>query len=308
MRLDYKWQASLVGALGLFMAVLDNTVVNVALPQMQTFFNTDRTTIIWVATAYFLAQAAVIPITGYLADRIGTKTAFLAALAIFTVGSGLCAIAPTEQLLIAFRVLQGIGGGALFPLVFAIIFRVFPPTQRGAAGAIVGVPVLLAPTFGPTIGGYLTTTFDWHAIFTVNLPIGVVAFILAALVLRGRAAENAANGEAPVQGRRFDVVGLLLAMAGFTIAVYGVSQAGPHGWNDVAFDHFLVGGLTLDLSVVRYLIIGGGLLLLFVVNELLVKDPVLDVRLFLNYTFTMANLLMWAVSAFLFGTLFLLPI
>src|SRR5262245_45563139 len=137
MRLDYKWQAAIVTALGLFMAVLDNTIVSVALPQMRAAFNTDLATITWVVSGYFLAQAAVIPITGYLSDRIGTKLVFLFSLALFTVGSGLCALAPTESWLIIFRVIQGIGGGALFPLVFAIIFRVFPPTERGPAGAIV---------------------------------------------------------------------------------------------------------------------------------------------------------------------------
>jgi EmrB/QacA subfamily drug resistance transporter len=313
MRLDYKWRAALVVALGLFMAVLDNTIVNVALPQMQAFFNTDRQTITWVATAYFLAQAAVIPITGYLSDLIGTKTIFFTALLFFTVGSGLCAIAPSEGFLIGFRVLQGIGGGALFPTAFAIVFRVFPPAERGPAGALIGVPVLLAPAFGPTIGGYLTTTFDWRAIFTVNLPVGVIALILTALVLRGHEADRAimaegAPSEPSPRPKRFDVTGLLLAMTGFTAAVYGISEAGSQGWNDTIFQNFSLGGLTIQMSVLRYLIIGGGLLLLFVINELIVSDPVMDVRLFLNYTFTMANLLMWGVSAFLFGTLLLLPV
>jgi EmrB/QacA subfamily drug resistance transporter len=307
-RLDYKWRAAIVVALGLFMAVLDNTIVSVALPQMQAYFRTDRETINWVATGYFLAQAAIIPITGYLSDRIGTKTVFLTALALFTVGSGLCAISPNEHLLIGFRVLQGIGGGALFPMAFAIIFRVFPPAERGPAGAVVGVPVLLAPAFGPTIGGYLTTTFDWHAIFTINLPVGVIAFVLAAITLRGRAASSAESGEPAPDRGRFDVLGLLLAMAGFTLLVYGITEAGRYGWNDVVFQHFHLGGLTLDMSVLRYLIVGGVLLIGFVVDELLVSDPVMDLRLFLNYTFTATNVLTWVVSGFLFSSLFLLPI
>jgi DHA2 family multidrug resistance protein len=314
MRLDYKWRAAIVVAIGLFMAVLDNTIVNVALPQMQSAFNTNRTTITWVVTGYFLAQAAVIPVTGYLSDRLGTKLVFATALVLFTVGSALCAFtpqiqpylsfAPGEQLLIAFRVLQGIGGGALFPIAFAIVFRVFPPDQRGPASAVVGVPVLLAPAFGPTIGGYLTTTFDWSAIFTVNIPIGIVALLLVLLVLRGRRAERAADGiddgagaaaGAPAPARkRFDVVGLLLAMAGFTALVYGISEAGPNGWSDPTVD--------------AYLIAGGVLLVAFVITELIVSDPVIDVRLFLNYTFTSANVLTWAVSGLLFGSLFLMPI
>ncbi len=301
MRLDYKWRAAITVSIGLFMAVLDNTIVSVARPQMQAYFHTDLDTINWVSTAYFLAQAAVIPITGYLSDLLGSKRVFLTALAIFTIGSALCAVAPDEHLLIGFRVLQGIGGGALFPIAFAIVFRVFPPAERGPAGAVIGVPVLLAPAFGPTIGGYLTTTFDWHAIFTINLPIGVLAFALAALVLRGRDAERATLGAAPVGRKRFDVLGLVLSMAGFTAVVYGISEASAlkpdqtvRGWGDP--------------SVAPFLIAGGVLLVAFFIAELFVSDPVMDVRLFANYTFTTANVLMWAISGFLFGSLFLLPI
>lgn len=309
MRLDYKWRAAIVVALGLFMGVLDVTIVSVALPQMQTYFHTDRDTITWVATAYLLAQAAVIPITGFVSDRIGTKTVFVTALALFTIGSGLCAIAPTEQWLIAFRVLQGIGGGALFPVAFAIIFRIFPPAERGPASALIGVPVLLAPAFGPTIGGYFTQAFDWRAIFLINLPVGVIAFIGCLVVLHGGARERAESGlgEA-VARRRFDVVGLLLSMTGFTILVYGITEAAFYGWNDNAFQHFQLGGLTLDMSVYRYLILGGVLLVAFAINELLVSDPVMDIRLFRNYTFTAANVLTWVVSGFLFASIYLLPI
>jgi EmrB/QacA subfamily drug resistance transporter len=307
MRLDYKWQAALVVAVGLFMAILDNTIVNVALPRMQTFFNTDRTTIEWVVTAYFLAQAAVIPVTGYLSDRIGMKTVFLSALALFTVGSALCALAPSKELLIAFRVLQGVGGGALFPLAFAIIFRVFPPAERGPASAVIGVPVLLAPAFGPTIGGYLTTTFDWNAIFIVNVPIGIATLVAGFIILRGRAADRAANGEQALARQRFDVVGLVLAVVGFTALVYGITEAATHGWNDTPFATYHIAGLVIQATVVRYLLVGGVLLVAFVINELLVSDPVMDVRLFANYTFTVSNLLLWSLSAFLFGSLLLLP-
>src|SRR5438270_3789043 len=130
MHLTYRWQATLVIALGLLMAILDNTIVSVVLPQIARAFNTDFQTITWVGTGYFLATAAVIPIVGYLSDRIGTKTIFLIALALFTIGSGLCAFAPNQQFLIAFRVLQGIGGGAMLQVAFAIIFPMFALTER----------------------------------------------------------------------------------------------------------------------------------------------------------------------------------
>ncbi len=295
MRLSYRWQATLVIALGLVMAVLDTTIVSVVLPQMAAAFHTDFQTITWVGTGYFLATAAIIPIVGYLSDRIGTKNMFLIALAAFTLGSALCAIAPNERYLIIFRVLQGIGGGALIPVSMATIFRLFKPTERAGALALLMVPLLLGPAFGPTLGGYLATNFSWNAIFTINLPIGVIAFILTLLVLQGKNAERAANGEhnEPV-ARRFDLPGLLLSMAGFTAFVYSITEAGTRGWGDTAVISFLVAGVVL--------------LIAFIIVELLVKDPVMDVRLFRNYTFTISNILIWTTTAVLFGSLFLVPL
>jgi EmrB/QacA subfamily drug resistance transporter len=297
MKLTYRWQATLVIALGLLMAILDTTIVSVVLPQIAAAFHTDFQTITWVGTGYFLANAAVIPVVGYVSDRVGTKTIFLIALAIFTIGSGLCVIAPNQQCLIAFRVLQGIGGGAMVPVAMAIIFRMFGPTERAGAMVLLLVPLLLGPAFGPTLGGYLATNFSWNAIFTINLPIGVVAFILTLLVLRGKAAERAANGgdEPGAQAARgFDLPGLALSMAGFTAFVYGINEAGSRGWGDAL--------------VISFLVAGGLLLIAFVIVELLVKDPVMDLRLFRSYTFTIANILLWATSAVLFASLFLLPL
>src|SRR5215470_2666228 len=241
----YRWRVAAVVALGLFMAILDNTIVSVTLPQMQKAFHTDFVTITWVASAYFLAQAAVIPIVGYLSDRIGSKLMFLAALALFTTGSALCSLAPTKEALIAFRVFQGVGGGALLPMAFAIIFRTFPPTERGVATAMLGIPVMMAPAFGPTIGGFLSTNFAWNAIFTVNVPIGVVALILAMLVLPGRKAESE-NQAGLAGGKRFDIAGLVLSMVGFTAMVYGITEAGSKGWgNSTVLTYMLVGVAVL---------------------------------------------------------------
>src|SRR5215469_1137859 len=289
----YRWRVAAVVALGLFMAILDNTIVSVTLPQMQKAFHTDFETITWVASAYFLAQAAVIPIVGYLSDRIGSKLMFLVALAVFTTGSALCALAPTQEALIAFRVFQGIGGGALLPIAFAIIFRIFPPAERGMANALLGIPVMMAPAFGPTIGGYLSTDFAWNAIFTINVPIGVVALILAMLVLPGHKAE-AENQAGPTDRKGFDILGLVLSMVGFTALVYGITEAGSKGWG--------------DSTVLADILIGVVVLVAFIVVELRVSDPVIDLRLFANYTFTISNLALWVIAAVLFGSLFLLPL
>lgn len=294
MRFSYRWQATLVIALGLLMAILDNTIVSVVLPQIATAFHTSFQTITWVGTGYFLSTAAAIPVVGYLSDRVGTKTVFLITLAIFTIGSGLCVIAPNEKFLIAFRVFQGIGGGAMLPVAMAMIFRMFAPTERAAAISILMVPLLLGPAFGPTLGGYLATNFSWNAIFTINLPIGVVAFVLSLLVLRNNQAERKANGREDEAPQGFDFLGLALSMVAFTMLVYGINQAGSLGWGNA--------------QVVTFLVVGAVLLLAFVLVELRVKDPVMDMRLFLNYTFTMANILQWATVAVLFGSLFILPL
>src|SRR5215469_15417433 len=293
MHLTYRWQATLVIALGLLMAILDATIVSVVLPQIATAFHTTEQTITWVATGYFLANAAIIPIVGYISDRIGAKTVFLFALALFTVGSVLCAFAPNAQTLIAFRVLQGIGGGALLPEAMAIIFRLFGPTERAGAMSLLMIPLLLGPAFGPVLGGYLATNFSWNTIFTVNLPIGVVAFVLALFVLRGRSTDQEANGMSEQGAQGFDVLGLLSSMGGFATLVYGISLAGTNGWGDA--------------TVITSLVVGGVLLVAFIIVELLVKDPVIDIRLFRSYTFTMANLLIWATTAALFGSIFILP-
>ncbi|HEX2646237.1 MAG TPA: DHA2 family efflux MFS transporter permease subunit, partial [Candidatus Dormibacteraeota bacterium] len=287
MRLAYKWQAAIVVVLGMFMAVLDNTIVNVALPRMQNAFHTDWQSVVWVASAYFLSSAAVIPVTGYLSDRLGSKWVWVVSLAFFTGASGVCALAPTVGWLITFRVIQGIGAGALFPLALAIGYREFPPTERGPAAAVIGVPLLLAPTFGPTIGGYLTTTFDWQAIFLVNVPVGVVALALAIRILRPDAPEIAAPGKG------FDITGLLLAMVGTLALVYAIDRAGTRSWTD---------SIVVGLAISGVLLLAG-----FTIFELRVPDPVMDMRLFKTATFTVSNIVSWVIGAVGFGSLFLIP-
>lgn len=294
MHLTYRWQATLVIALGLLMAILDITIVSVVLPQIATALHADYQTSTWVGTGYLLANAAVIPIIGSLSDQLGSKTIFLLALGFFTLGSALCAFAPTVPALIAFRVLQGIGGGALLPVGMAIIFRLFDPTERAGATTLLMIPVLLGPAFGPTLGGYLATAASWNAIFLINLPIGVVAFLLALLVLHGRAEEQATNGnDKPSETRRFDWLGLALAIASFTVLVYGFTLAGTDGW-----------GMP---TVIGSLVTGSILLVAFVLVELFVTDPVLDLRLFCSYTFTVTNVLAWVSSSVFFASLFLVP-
>jgi EmrB/QacA subfamily drug resistance transporter len=292
MKASQKWTLAAVVALGAAMATLDTTIVSIILSQLQKVFHTDVDTINWVASAYFLAQAAVIPIVGYLSDRLGSKQVFLTALTLFTAASLLCALSPTKEALIAFRILQGIGGGALIPLAFAIIFRIFPPNERSKVVAIVSIPVILIPAFGPTIGGYLSTSFNWNAVFLVNVPIGIVVLLLSFPVLPGRTSDQ--SEQTKRAEKSFDVVGLLLSIVGVTALVSGISEVASKGWGEA--------------TVLTPLLIGMAVLIIFTVVELRVSDPVLDLRLFKNVTFTIANVLIWFIMGVYTGGLFLLPL
>ena len=237
----------------------------------------------------------MIPITGFISDRVGTKLVFLVALALFTVGSALCAFSPTRDGLSPSGSSRASAAArsSLWPLPSSSASS--RPRSAVPASALIGVPVLLAPAFGPTIGGFFTQTFDWRAIFLINVPVGVVAFIGSLLVLHGGTRERVESdlGAAPAR-QRFDIAGLVLSMVGFTALVYGISEAALTSWS--------------DRTVVISLVTGSVLLVAFVFNELVVADPVMDVRLFGNYTFAAANVLTWVVSGFLFASIYLLPI
>ena len=156
--LPYKWTVVIVVTFGLFMVVLDSTIVNIAIPRLQTDFGASLADVQWVSTGYTLAQAVATPLTPYLSERLGLKRLYLLALALFTLGSALCGLSWSLPVLIFFRILQGVGGAPLLPLAFTLLFREFPPQERGAATGALGIPVLLAPALGPTIGGYIVTS------------------------------------------------------------------------------------------------------------------------------------------------------
>ncbi len=314
MKIPYKYAVSLVVALGLFMAVLDNTIVNVALTAMQKSFHTDINTIQWVITGYFLAQAAAIPMAGYLSNQFGAKRMFMLALAIFTVGSLLCGLSPNiagtgggDKLLIAFRLLQGIGGGMLFPIATAIAFGAFPPEERAAASGLVAVPVLLAPTFGPTIGGLIVdSSAGWPGIFFINIPVGIIALLLLARVVRPDV--PAAQQGAPREP--FDWLGLVLSSLGIVLVVYAFTLVAQSKPGSISPQH--PNGELYGLGYwLVWVLAGAGLAVLglFAVYELRVaKDPVLDLRLLGSYNFLVATVLTWVVRAVVFGSFFLLPL
>src|SRR2546423_1963795 len=198
-RLDYKWVAASVVVVGALMSILNQTVVNVALPTLETDFGVSLNDIQWVVTAYSLGLAAIIPLTGWLSDRYGTKRVFLVSQVLFTLASMLCGLAWNNGSLVAFRVLQGLAGGLIMPVGMTILMTVSRPDERGRMMAVLGLPMLVAPVLGPLLGGWLVQFVTWRLIFSLNVPIGIAGAIMTALLLQG------SSGRAG--GQRLDVGG-----------------------------------------------------------------------------------------------------
>ena len=207
---------------GTFMVVLDNTVVNVALPQLGQVFGAELSLLQWVITAYFLAQAAVIPLSGWMSDRFGAKRIYLISLVLFSLGSALCGLAISAQTLIAARVVQGLGGGMLMPIGMAVLFRLTPPERRGAIFALFGIPIMVAPALGPVLGGYLVEFADWRYIFLLNVPVGAVALVMGLRALPALPASRAVGA--------LDTLGIVLAPLAFASLSFGISQSTHYGW------------------------------------------------------------------------------
>ncbi len=283
-RIPYKWLVAAVYVLALFMNLLDLTITNVALPGMAHAFGASAAGIAWVATSYLLSVAVCIPVSGWLGDRFGTKRAFVFALFVFTLGSLLCGLVNGLGPLIACRVLQGIGGGLMTPVGGAMVFRAFPLAERARVSALITIPAVVAPALGPVVGGALVEYWTWHAIFLINVPIGVIGLVVAIIGLR----EYRIAGTASL-----DVPGFLLATGGLATLVYALSEVGPRG---IADRRVLLFGLTSIAALIG-----------FVLVEQRVRAPMIDVRLYRDRLFTAGNLTLFLVNGAFFGTGFILP-
>jgi DHA2 family multidrug resistance protein len=283
--LQYKWKVLIVAIFGTFMAILDATAVNVALNQLRLYFNADIVAVGWVVTAYTLALGIVTPVAGYGSDAWGIKRLYMMSLLVFVVGSLLCGIAPTLPVLVAARVLQGLGAGALSPLSLALLLSAFPREQRGLAFGIFGMPLVVAPALGPVLGGYLVEYLDWRYIFWVNLPVGLLGIVLA---WRWLVESQRISSTKP------DVIGLGLSAIGFSSVLYAASEVSNRGWTD-----------PLVLSALG---LGALALAVFAIHELRAPDPIVDLRLFSRPVFTLASLVGWVSVLALFGAEFLMPL
>jgi EmrB/QacA subfamily drug resistance transporter len=269
----------------IFMTALDMHIVNVALPTLGRAFSASIASVQWTVVSYLLALAVVIPASGWLGDRIGTKRAFVIALGLFTAASALCGLAQSLGELVAARVLQGVGGGMLTPVGTALLFRTYPPEERARVTRTLIVPILVAPATAPLIGGLLTQALSWRWVFFVNVPVGAATLLVCARYLVD-AREHAVG--------RLDVGGMLLVAVGLSSAVYAISEGPDRGWTSA---NILVAGA---LGVV--------VLAAFVRYERRHHDPLLRLGLLRNRLFRSTQIVFACTSGAFLGCLYLTPI
>ena len=281
----YHWQVLIVVALSAFMVILDTTIVNVALPQIIQVFQTNVSTGQLVLAGYMLALAVVVPASGYLSDRFGAKRTYLMTIILFTVGSALCGLAPNIEGLIIFRVIQGLGGGMLMPLGMSLLFQTAPPEQRGTMMGVFGLPLLIAPMVGPTLGGYLVEYVDWRPIFTMNIPVGILAAIAGTIIIR----------ETPKrEGTRFDWAGFILSATAFSTAMLALEQAPHEGWDA---PHVMILLLVAAVTFPCWIVV-----------ELAQEQPLLDLTILRNRTYAVAMMVNFVATTAMFSSMFLLPL
>lgn len=281
--MEYKVAVAAVFVSAMFLDILDTTIVNVALPQMGRDFLSDS--VEWVVLGYTLSLAMWIPASGWLGDRFGTKRVFLTALGAFIVGSTMCGLSQSLGQLIAFRFLQGIGGGMLTPVGVAMLFRAWPPAERAKASTIIMVPTLAAPALGPILGGLLVTNFDWRWIFYINVPLGILAFCFGMATLRENTEPSAG---------RFDVPGFVFSALGLSLVVYALSEGPRSGWTSPLI--LTTGAIGLVSFV------------LLVMVELRAVSPMLDLRLLGERLFRMSNIISALSFPSFVGLIFVLPL
>jgi len=285
----YKWFVLANVMVGTFMVVLDSTIVNVSLPKIMSSFGVGLSTIQWVITAYLLSMAAMLPTSGWLADKFGYKKVYFWGLFLFTFGSMLCGLSNDENTLIISRVIQGLGAGIVQPLGMAIITREFPLRQRGLALGFWAIAAAASVSFGPLIGGYLVDNFSWQLIFDVNVPIGILALVFTIVIQREFINVNT---------RKFDYVGFISVIIFLPVLLYALSegnaQTNSAGWSaPYILACFAVSGVALAV---------------FLTRELTTENPLIDLRLLGDRNFGMSNLLMFLFGIGMFGSTFLLPL
>jgi len=283
------WLIAIVVALASFMEVLDTTIANVALPYIAGSMGVSEDEASWVVTTYLVANAIILTASPFLARMLGRKTFFLISLGLFTLSSLLSGIAPNLQLLLLFRIMQGLGGGGMVPVAQSILADTFPPEKRGQAFALFGVAVVVAPVVGPTLGGWISDNWSWQWAFLINVPVGMLAMALIAVLLRAPKRQ-----QAPQQGQGFDVIGFVL-VATFLGAL------------EVVLDRGLEDDWFASPFIVTFSIISAAAFVLMIPWEMRHRNPMIDIKMVATRQFGAAFVVMLATGAILLATTQFLP-
>ena len=291
-----KWLVTISVTAGTLMGMIDASIVNVAMPHIRGSVGATIEEITWITTGFVIANVLVMPLTGFLGRQFGQKRVYLAALLIFIGGSALCGTARSLEALVIFRVLQGLGAGALQPTEQAILRQTFPPEEQGMAMAVFGVAIIFGPAIGPTLGGYLVDNFSCPWIFYINLPVGLLGFLMVTTFVHEDDEVRAANvALAEKQRRQLDWQGIVLLSMGVATLQYVLEEGARNDWFQSSLVIFL-----LALSVTA--------LIAFIIRELTAPAPAIDLRLFRDPAFATATVIGFVMFAMLMANMFLLPI
>ncbi|MBL5791095.1 MFS transporter [Heyndrickxia sporothermodurans] len=271
--------------LGAFVAILNQTLLNVAIPHIMNDLNVSANTVQWLSTGYMLTNGIFIPITAFLIAKLGTRKLLLFAMLAFTIGSFVCSISTSFSLLMVGRVIQAAGAGVIMPLLMTVMLTIFPPEKRGAAMGIMGVAMIFAPAIGPTLSGWLIGHYSWRVLFDIVVPFGILDLIIAAVWMKD---------VTKVTNPKFDTAGFIFSAIGLGFLLYGFSEAGNDGWSSV--------------TVIVSLLIGIIGLILFVWRELTTDKPMLDIRVFKYDIFALTTVISMVINMAMFAAMILLPI
>ncbi|MDO7905944.1 DHA2 family efflux MFS transporter permease subunit [Paenibacillus sp. JX-17] len=270
---------------GLFLAILNQTLLNVALPHITNEFNITTNTAQWLLTGYMLVNGILIPLSAFLIDRFGVRLLFLAAMFCFTLGALVCSLADNFSVMLIGRLIQAVGGGVLSPLVMSVILFIFPPEMRGKGMGIFGLAMMFAPAVGPTLSGWVVQNYDWHLLFTGMIPPGIIVFIVALFKLRN--IEEAKKIQ-------LDYLGTISSLAGVGLLLYGLSEAGTKGWGDITVSGCIVVGVVI--------------IAFFVIWEIRSRNPLLNMGVFRFGIFSLSNVINALVTASMYAGMLLLPL
>lgn len=279
------WSALLVIVIGTIMSMLDQTIVNVAIPTIVNDLNTNLITVQWIVSAYALTLAAVIPLTSYLVDAIGSKRLYISSLILFIVGSMLCGLSTNINQLIFFRIIQAIGGGMMAPIGMMIILDMFPASKRGSAFGVYGVAAVAAPAIGPTLGGFIVSNIGWRAIFYINVPIGIFALIASYLLLQKQDMKKFGS---------FDIIGYITFLTSVVFLIYILGD----------FE-------AINLSSVKYIVSFAIIIITFIIfifTELKSMNPLINLKVLKNGTFVYSTILVGFVMILMMAVSYTLPI